>query len=238
VLRVLKGKTLNYDENVVRGILGDSVTDVDSNAHPPSVEPACISLKKAHRHNLPLPDFTSIAKQPIKVPSKERFEMIDGKMYILFEHSWTDADGRSEVYKQRDETRVYNPDFSGSLNLLRHEKDSEVIHPGTIRTFDKKDTGIWELREEEGRGNDAMGKWKRVYKTHPRDTSEVNAEAEPKFIARMYHRDTGAYLGLYKIGKSWADFENNVETFDINKREDVQGYNRWINQIRERYDYR
>jgi hypothetical protein len=70
-----------------------------------------------------------------------------------------------------------------------------------------------------------------------KNTSSTQSKAEPKFIARKYHRQTGAYLELYKMGRSWEDWQRKVETFDINNRIHVQAYNKWIGNVCEQFDH-
>ncbi|KAF2675704.1 hypothetical protein K458DRAFT_425276 [Lentithecium fluviatile CBS 122367] len=70
------------------------------------------------------------------------------------------------------------------------------------------------------------------------DEGTVTEIAELKLIARKFHRMTGAYLEQYKMGKSWLAWERKVETFDINNPDDVKNYNRWINQLCDKFDHR
>jgi hypothetical protein len=133
VMRLLGRRTLNYDEREIRRIMTGATYDDDLGIHLPG------EGQPAYRHVVPAPDYTNMAGQPLKYPKKEWVEIIDGKRYIVFKHSWIDADGLEKMYEQRDLTRVYRN--KTDTVLLWNEKDSEIIHPGPIPVFDDTDGG-------------------------------------------------------------------------------------------------
>ncbi|KAF2874373.1 hypothetical protein BDV95DRAFT_331332 [Massariosphaeria phaeospora] len=215
----------------------------------------------------PSSDSRGASKHPTGQHLKDHeswlFDKATGKWFVRFAYTLPNG----TVYEQIDEMPVFQPD-AASPELTPDETDkvnsmSYIAHTGKLLTFSRKDPGHWEvvendtsasarlektLREQNSAGDDDDkastayihgNTYTRIYPTRkPRDTSREGALATPLFIARKFHRTTHQYLHRYKFGLSYPSFVANILSWDMNSFARVQDYNRWIQQVVERADFR
>lgn len=224
LIRLLESQDFEYNPDVVRQIMRDPSGDRHEE------EPRLVLRYLAHRHTIPPPSPHPTRQSP---RDHEHFKEIDGKWYVIFEKEVIGSDGKKRIYRQVDELPIFNPD-APAIKIPDNEKDSEIDHPGKLPTFNKYDDGLWELKEE----TEACGKWRRIYDDQSKHKHRQNTKAEPLFVARKFHRQTKAYLDQYKLGQSWDDWSRNAGKFDINDVQLCRDYNRWIQQVMDRADYR